>query len=278
LKACQFGFSFAHAIQGEVVLLHAYFSPIYSPTIPYGADSYAFVEDEQKQSVKTMLEDVRIDLDKLVQSIKEKIEVGEYPEVKFSCVLRDGIPEEEILRYSKKHNPVITVMGSRGNSKKELDLIGSVTAEVIDRSSGFVYVVPEYAPLKTFKEIKNVAFLTNFDQRDLLAFDKLFDPFKDSSRFTVSFVHLNEKNDDWNKVKLAGIKDYFQRKYPAISFLYNLIPEDSMLNNLDEYVKTEDIDVICIANYKRNIIARLFNPSIARKMIFHTNTPVLVIK
>ncbi|MGL5272295.1 MAG: universal stress protein, partial [Phocaeicola sp.] len=25
LKACQFGFSFAHAIQGEVVLLHAYF-------------------------------------------------------------------------------------------------------------------------------------------------------------------------------------------------------------------------------------------------------------
>lgn len=278
LKACQFGFSFAHAIQGEVVLLHAYFSPIYSPTIPYGTDSYIFVNEEEKQSVKTMLENVRVDLDKLVANIKKKIEIGEYPTVKFSCVLRDGIPEEEILRYAKKHKPVITVMGSRGNSKKELDLIGSVTAEVIDRSLGFVYVVPEYAVLKTFKEIRNVAFLTNFDQRDLLAFDKLFDPFKESHRFTVSFIHLSEGNDDWNKVKLAGIKDYFQRKYPTINFLYNLIAEDSMLNNLDGYVKKENIDVICIANYKRNIIARLFNPSIARRMIFHTNTPVLVIK
>ena len=43
-------------------------------------------------------------------------------------------------------------------------------------------------------------------------------------------------------------------------------------------VKEENIDVICITNYKRNIFARLFNPSIARKMIFHANTPILVIK
>ena len=53
--------------------------------------------------------------------------------------------------------------------------------------------------------------------------------------------------------------------------------EDNILNNLDNYVKEENIDVICITNYKRNIFARLFNPSIARKMIFHANTPILVI-
>ena len=42
LKACQFGFSFANAINSEVVLLHAYFSPIYVPTIPYGTDNFNF--------------------------------------------------------------------------------------------------------------------------------------------------------------------------------------------------------------------------------------------
>ena len=54
--------------------------------------------------------------------------------------------------------------------------------------------------------------------------------------------------------------------------------EDHLLSNLDKYVHDENIDVIAITNYKRNIFARLFNPSIARKMIFHANTPILVIK
>mgnify|MGYP002091299224 CR=1 FL=1 len=37
------------------------------------------------------------------------------------------------------------------------------------------------------------------------------------------------------------------------------------------------IDIITLTSYKRNIFARLFNPSIARKMIFHSDTPLLVI-
>ncbi|MGL4852188.1 MAG: universal stress protein [Phocaeicola sp.] len=277
LMACKFGFSFAHAIDAEVILLHAYFSPIYSPTIPYGSDGFSF-ELEQERSVKTMLESVHVELNKLADTVKQKIEVGEYPPVKFRCVLRDGVPEEEILRYAKKHQPVITVMGSRGSSKKEVDLIGSVTAEVIDRCKGMVYVVPEGSQNKVFKEIKRVAFLTNFDQRDLLAFDKLFFPFKDTHRFVVSFVHIGDKKNEWSEVKLAGIKDYFQKQYPTIQFSYNLITENSILNSLDSYVKSEQIDVICVTNYRRNIMARLFNPSIAHRMIFHSTTPILVLK
>ena len=131
LKACQFGFSFANAINSEVVLLHAYFSPIYVPTIPYGTDNFNF-QIEREESVKSMIETVHNELNKLSDTIKK--------------------------------------------------------------------------------------------------------------------LH------------------------------YNVVKEDNILSNLDKYVKEENIDVICITNYKRNIFARLFNPSIARKMIFHANTPILVIK
>ena len=249
LKACQFGFSFANAINSEVVLLHAYFSPIYVPTIPYGTDNFNF----------------------------QKVESGEFPNIKYTCILRDGIPEEEILRYAKEYNPQIIIMGTRGRSQKDIDLIGSVTAEVIERSKSFVYAIPEHTPLKTFNDIKKVAFVTNFDQRDLIAFDSLINAFK-SFHFAVSFIHLSTDNDAWNEIKLAGIKDYFQKQYSKLELYYNVVKEDNILNNLDNYVKEENIDVICITNYKRNIFARLFNPSIARKMIFHANTPILVIK
>jgi nucleotide-binding universal stress UspA family protein len=78
--------------------------------------------------------------------------------------LRDGIPEEEILRYAKEYKPQIIIMGTRGRSQKDIDLIGSVTAEVIERSKTFVYAIPEHTPLKTFNDIKKVAFVTNFEE------------------------------------------------------------------------------------------------------------------
>ena len=35
--------------------------------------------------------------------------------------------------------------------------------------------------------------------------------------------------------------------------------------------------MIAFSTYRRSMITRIFNPSIARKMIFHGNTPLLVI-
>ena len=51
----------------------------------------------------------------------------------------------------------------------------------------------------------------------------------------------------------------------------------SVAKGLDQYIKDNQIDIITLTSYKRNIFARLFNPSIARKMIFHSDTPLLVI-
>ena len=51
---------------------------------------------------------------------------------------------------------------------------------------------------------------------------------------------------------------------------------DNLLKGLEQYIKDNQIDIIALPSYKRNIFARLFNPSIARKMIFHSDTPLLV--
>mgnify|MGYP000408817485 FL=1 len=77
-------------------------------------------------------------------------------------MLREGIPEEEILRYAKEYRPVIIIMGTRGKNQKDIDLIGSVTAEVIERSRVPVLAIPENTPFKQFSEVKRVAFITKF--------------------------------------------------------------------------------------------------------------------
>lgn len=278
MKACEFGFNFANEIHAEIVLMHVYFSPIYMPSLQYATEGYG-VPMERDMGIKSMLESIHTQLNKLTEEIKNRISKGEMPDVKYTCLLREGVPEEEILHYARFEKPLMIIMGTRGQGEKELDLIGSVTAEIIERSATFVYAIPEHTKSKNFREIQKVAFITNFDQRDLIAFDSLITTFQDY-KFKISFIHLNtdEHRRTWNEIKLAGIKEYFKKQYPQLDICYNVVTEDHLLSNLDDYVKQEQIDVLCITNYKRNIFARLFNPSIARKMIFHSNTPILVIK
>ena len=110
----------------------------------------------------------------------------------------------------------------------------------------------------------------------MIAFEAFFNTWK-SFHFSVSLIHLAESKDTWNEIKLAGIKDYFQKQYPGLEIHYDVVMNDNLLKGLDKYIKDNQIDIITLTSYKRNIFARLFNPSIARKMIFHSDTPLLVI-
>ena len=98
MKACEFGFNFAQNMGAEVVLLHVYFTPIYTTSLPYGdVFNYQLTDDE---NVKNILQKVHADLNSLSDKVKAKVASGEFPNVKYNCVLREGIPEEEILLYS----------------------------------------------------------------------------------------------------------------------------------------------------------------------------------
>lgn len=147
---------------------------------------------------------------------------------------------------------------------------------MIERSHTTVLAIPENTPFNSFNEVKRIAFMTNFDQRDLIAFDSFInglDPF----HFSVSLIHLSDVKDTWNEIKLAGIKDYFQKQYPDLEIYYDVVMSNDFLNSLENYIKTNQIDIITLTSYKRNIFSRLFNPGIARKMIFHSDTPLLII-
>ena len=75
---------------------------------------------------------------------------------------------------------------------------------------------------------------------------------------------------------IVGIKEYFHKQYPWLEIHYDVVMSDNLLKGLEQYIKDNQIDIIALTSYKRNIFARLFNPSIARKMIFHSDTPLLV--
>ena len=274
MKACDLGINYAAVVGAEVMIMHAYFNPYFPSAIPLGETlSYQMNEEE---SLQELLRRVRGNMEDICSLIEKKMEDGELPRVTYDYVLREGLPEEEIIAYSKEYRPTLIVMGTRGKDQKEVDLIGSVTGEVIELNKVPVLAIPENVPFTNLRDAKHIAFATSFNQRDLVAFDKFMELIKDFD-FSIHLFNISTSRDEWNEIRLSGVREYFKKQYPDANLSYTVLADGDVQLAIEKFVRDEHIDVIALSSYRRSLLARMFNPSIARKMLFHTDTPLLVI-
>ncbi len=277
LKACRIAFNLAKELNAKVKILHVYFNPYYPTALPM-AEAFAYQGKEEKE-FQNVIEKVKENIQRLCNTIDKKVSEGEFPLVNYSYVLREGLPEEEIVTFTKEYKPAVIVMGTRGKDQKDADLIGSVTAEVIEMTHVPLIAIPENTPFTDLKQVKHIAFLTNFSQRDLVSFELLAQLLRPYHDIRISLTHISVKRgDQWDEIKLEGIKAYFSKQYPNLNLDYKLIDTSDMLKSLDEYIKNEKIQILALTTSKRNIFARMFSPSISRKMLFHSDTPLLVLR
>lgn len=276
IRACEIGINYAGSVDAEVMILHAYFSPFFPSAIPIGDDFTYQVSEEE--SVQNVLKRVKIDMENICTHINRMIESGELPRVTYHTTLREGLPEEEIVLFSKEYRPTLVVMGTRGKSQKDLDLIGSVTGEVIDISKVPILAIPENVPYNNLSVIRNVAFATSFDQKDLVAFDKFMNLMQGFNSIHIHVFNISTSKNEWNEIRLTGVVEYFKKQYPNISISYSVLDDGDLLLSIEKFVRSKEIEMIALGTHRRSVLARIFNPSIARKMLFHTNTPLLVIR
>jgi len=274
IKACELGINYASKIGAEVMLMHAYFSPYFPSAVPLG-DTLTYQSSEEDETMQNVLIHVQADMNDICDSIKKKMDAGKLPKVKYDYVLREGLPEDEIISYSKDYHPTLIVMGTRGKSQKDMDLIGSVTGEVIEANSVPVLAVPENFPFNDLAKVQNIAFATSFNQRDLLAFDEFMQIMK-PYKAHIHLFNISTSHDEWNEIRLSGVNEYFKKQYPDADITHQVLADGDLLLAVEKFVLENHIDVIALSTYRRNILARMFNSSIARRMLFHTDTSLLV--
>lgn len=275
LKACSIGFDFANRMGGGVILFHTFIDHRYAGLFPLDSDEY----DSNPKEVKSRIEAERIANEKMNEFksvLRNRISEGKMPNVEFSSIVTEGVPEDEIISYSKEINPAIIVMGTRGKSKKEADLIGSVTAEVLDAGKYPVFTVPENMAVDSIENIRNVVFFSNLNQQDLLSFD-VFAKMFDYDGLNVTIIPIVERNETAVADSLEAVMHYCRRHYSLYDFKTKFISDTDFLDEFDKYVKHDGVDLIVVPNKKKNIFTRLFRPSMAHKMLFHSDTAMLVV-
>ena len=271
-EVCRYGFHFAAQLNTHVVFLHAYFMPAFNIASNNDINTYALPDNEM---IRRLMSTMNADVENLTNLVNRWITQKEVADVKFKFELKAGVPEDVILDFCKKEEPSLVVMGTRGKKREKGELMGSVTSEVLEGSSKPVIAVPQSGNFKQPDEVQKIAFLTNFDQKDLIAIDAVISLYKKEG-LEICFIHTSEKKDTWDEVMLTGIKNYFANHYPLLKTEYVLLKRDESLEPLQNYLDKNKVDLVALNPRKRNLFARFFNQGIATKLLFNVDMPLLV--
>jgi nucleotide-binding universal stress UspA family protein len=279
-NALKLAFNIAAKTGSSIQLLYSFIAPQKNtPTIQL-ADSYDF-EITDMEAYRRLEQESKKLMSDYTAKIRAWMKSGEVPAVKFSAQVTEGIPEEVILEYSRNHKPQLIVMGTRGASKKEAELIGSVTAEVLDSCRTPAFTVPENINIDEFKNLHKVAFICNLDQEDMLALDALYRMFSEQE-LDVMLVHVpgrRERNLDDPKTSKAQLNllNYCRDHFPRCNFDMRTIRLEALIDDFRQVMQESPASLICVPNKKRTVFARVFNPSIAHKILFRADIPMMVI-
>jgi len=128
--AFEFAYGIAKRDEGLLYILHVL------PDNPHQAFAERYIGKEDLEKIRKSIGE---DLDnKYREHYVEKIE----NEIKFEIVTKSGRGDKEILKFAKKENVDIIVMGTHGKTGIEHVFFGSVAEKVIRHSTLPVFIIP----------------------------------------------------------------------------------------------------------------------------------------
>ena len=176
--------------------------------------------------------------------------------------------------YMENINPLMIVMGTIGKNNLENKIFGSLAAQTIRNPKSIVLAIPEKAK---FNNLSEIVFATDYHIKDKTCIEfitKITKYYK--SRLKVIHIStleedLEEKQNFISKLE-SQISHVVSNQKLHFELLYGEDAEDKLL----EFLEKSKPDMLCLITRKRSFIERIFDRSLAKNMVNHTNIPVLV--
>ncbi len=276
-KAVTVGAFFATKANCRLHLLYSYIDPYIAGSVQF-SDSLTY-EIGETGARELMVENARKLMNNFTERIINAMKAGKMPVVKLTNDVVEGVPEDSIVEYAKSNPPHFIIMGTRGADKKGTELIGSVTAEVLDEGRFTVLTVPEPVGVEQSLHPKSILFFSNLDQNDILAMDTLYRMFPDSDTH-VTIVHVPKRrtfSDSSAGKALTRLSDFCRKNFSHYHFESVPMSRNADIEEFTVLQSKNSFDLIVVPNRRRNAFSRLFNPGLAHKILFQTDIPMLVI-
>ena len=271
--ACRYALKIACRLHSEIRLFHTYYSPAFDLIEMASAVQ---TQTQLKEEALTNLEaSEKETAENFIKSLKDYRVDCQLPEIPISYEIKPGVPEDEIRRYSECYEPDMVIMGTHGKGSGMSSIMGSVTAAVIGRIDYPVMAIPEKYKFIGEKNVKNIMYVTDFDESDFLSIRTLMN-LTDPLGLDIFCVHIGDDPKSWDTIRMEGLMEYFRKSYGKIQVDYKLISQKNILEDIDALIREKNINILSVTSHRRNIMEKLFRANITKKLFYHTSIPLLV--
>lgn len=263
-NALTFAVEIARLVRGNLILFHSYSVQLIDPNMP--AEIYLSAYQEEEKTAKESLEELK---QRIVQNNRDETGAELFTT---EAVVSQGLVVDETLSMIKDFKIDLVVMGTHGASGITELILGSNTASVIELSPVPVLAIPHNRP---YRDITNVVYAYDDIKSGLPSFRKLLE-FAEIYNADITLLHIIDSAKDTVELN----KREFEKIKSATSYeklRLELVMEENVIEGINEYVNTNDVDVLAMTIKKRNLFDRIFNKSLTKKMAYHTRIPLLAL-
>ncbi len=258
---------------GEIIIFHAYMDNIF-----IGSNSYPGNMDTDNYFTTEIL----IELEKNSQQIMEEKTQYLVDLIKEECanniavrpILVSGDPEEELIELSKKENPDLILMGTRGKGGKRF-LEGSLVKSVMTRCDVPMLFIPNGY---NWRESKEVVYATDFSENDIITIDRIFKILKPYKPH-IHVIHFMEDTDNPNEsIQMEQLEQAFLKKEFEGEIHFQLVHTDNAPQALKIFCERNDISLSSFIAYRKGFFDFMFKEKLDKDAFFNLNIPMLTFK
>lgn len=275
LNALTFGITLAEKIQAEVTILHCLPAIEAKEDLPPTKEISEFGENPYQLPASRNEEQVREYLSLFIQQKTVSLTELQRKNVILNYRIEYGYPEDVIPKVCAKECSDVIIMGTKTKNETLKELLGNVTNDVIHKVKVPVLAIPSHSKIDLTR-IGKVLFLTEFKEQDYFSMDRLIRimaPFHTE----IHATHFCRKKEVVADIShMEQFKLYCESTYRNHKILFRNFTGEDFVTTLDKYVVENGIDILAMTHRKRNVLQSLFNTEKTRKMLFHTDVPLLV--
>jgi nucleotide-binding universal stress UspA family protein len=268
--SCNYAVEIANVTGAEIILFHSFFEQIYFSDGGFatGFESGIMLTDE---IVLDFYKQKEKQLEALADKIKSSANTQSERAPNIIRIIETGDPQIQILNVIDKLGPDLVIMGSAGLGKKGF-LAGSVCKRIMDHSEIPVMAIPE---IDTVKGFQNILYVTDMEQNDTLALNKISHMFEVFS-CQVHCLHLNVGNKDKESEKqMIHLSQKEELKNDASRYKFHVISCEDPKVSLMDYIAVNDIQLIAFIPHKRNFFNIFSHQDLTKGDLFLTGLPIL---
>ena len=261
-----YGARLARDLHKGIELIHAI--DLYEYDMNYSLSDDVMAPHISTDMLQFRRETAETSLEKMKNNLKRQ-----YPDLPLvDYKIQDGIVPKIIAERAKAKDIQMILLTGRGEDDLISKLISDSNYRIVEEADCPVWLIP---PKADYKSLKKIIYATDYQEEDIYTLQRL-SKLAEIYRSEIYALHI-VKNEDFNvKVKQTGFQNLVREKvgYNPIHVMVTMSYNN--FEKIDEVAHEIGADLIVTLKENKGFLQKIFSPDVTRKLILHTDLPVLV--